>query len=216
MEKIKLDDNKSETSDEEPANQNVIEMINETTKQVVGRVKGVLKKLNKTYGGSIIEKKDMLVSTLNKFKVYCENHKIPSDQQDFYRVFVPYNNQMPHAILKTVNPAALSNKRMIIRFADWKASSPFPNGQFVKIIGEEGKMGTETNMILHEFNVDTRPFSQKVLDCLPKEGKNWQITPEEEAKRWDLRHLNVCSVDPPGCKDIDDALHCIMLPNGNY
>ena len=25
--------------------------------------------------------------------------------------------------------------------------------------------------------------------------------------REDLRHLCVCSVDPPGCKDIDDALH---------
>lgn len=36
------------------------------------------------------------------------------------------------------------------------------------------------------------------------------------AKRLDLRHLDVCSVDPIGCKDIDDALHCIVLPNGNY
>jgi len=26
----------------------------------------------------------------------------------------------------------------------------------------------------------------------------------------------VCSVDPIGCKDIDDALHCRILPNGNY
>lgn len=26
----------------------------------------------------------------------------------------------------------------------------------------------------------------------------------------------MASVDPPGCKDIDDALHCITLPNGNY
>lgn len=25
----------------------------------------------------------------------------------------------------------------------------------------------------------------------------------------------VCSVDPPGCKDIDDALHCKILKNGN-
>lgn len=23
-------------------------------------------------------------------------------------------------------------------------------------------------------------------------------------------------MDPPGCKDIDDALHCIKLPNGNF
>jgi exosome complex exonuclease DIS3/RRP44 len=33
--------------------------------------------------------------------------------------------------------------------------------------------------------------------------------------REDLRHLPVCSVDPPGCKDIDDALHIRDLPNGN-
>lgn len=51
---------------------------------------------------------------------------------------------------------------------------------------------------------------------MPKEGRDWQISDEEAAKRWDLRHLNVCSVDPPGCKDIDDALHCIKLPNGNF
>lgn len=33
--------------------------------------------------------------------------------------------------------------------------------------------------------------------------------------REDLRHLCVCSVDPPGCTDIDDALHCRDLENGN-
>lgn len=55
VEKIKLDDNKSETSDEEPINQNLIDTINETKKQVIGKVRGILKKLNKTYGGSIID-----------------------------------------------------------------------------------------------------------------------------------------------------------------
>lgn len=33
--------------------------------------------------------------------------------------------------------------------------------------------------------------------------------------REDLRSLTVCSVDPPGCTDIDDALHCRELDNGN-
>lgn len=33
-------------------------------------------------------------------------------------------------------------------------------------------------------------------------------------RRTDLRHIPVVSIDPPGCKDIDDALHCIRLPNG--
>lgn len=31
-----------------------------------------------------------------------------------------------------------------------------------------------------------------------------------------MRHVDICSVDPPGCTDIDDALHCKLLKNGNY
>eukprot|EP00826_Nyctotherus_ovalis_P006484 TRINITY_DN11548_c0_g1_i10.p1 TRINITY_DN11548_c0_g1~~TRINITY_DN11548_c0_g1_i10.p1 ORF type:complete len:472 (+),score=116.11 TRINITY_DN11548_c0_g1_i10:95-1510(+) len=33
--------------------------------------------------------------------------------------------------------------------------------------------------------------------------------------RRDCRSYPVCSIDPIGCKDIDDALHCRKLPNGN-
>ena len=71
-------------------------------------------------------------------------------------------------------------------------------------------------MILHEYNVDTRPFSHKVLRCLPEDGKNWKIPQDEIDRRLDIRHLCICSVDPIGCKDIDDALHCRILSNGNY
>lgn len=39
---------------------------------------------------------------------------------------------------------------------------------------------------------------------------------EERSRRLDLRHVCVCSVDPPGCKDIDDALSLEVLENGNY
>ncbi|KAH0624466.1 hypothetical protein JD844_031929 [Phrynosoma platyrhinos] len=39
--------------------------------------------------------------------------------------------------------------------------------------------------------------------------------PHDMKFREDLRHLCVCSVDPPGCTDIDDALHCRDLENGN-
>ena len=35
-------------------------------------------------------------------------------------------------------------------------------------------------------------------------------------ERVDCRQLDICSVDPPGCTDIDDALHARELPNGNY
>ncbi|KAG9528958.1 ribonuclease R, partial [Aureobasidium melanogenum] len=58
-----------------------------------------------------------------------------------------------------------------------------------------------------------------VLDCLPAEGHDWKV-PEDKSdpgwnKRRDLRDLLICSIDPPGCVDIDDALHARTLPNGN-
>ena len=53
---------------------------------------------------------------------------------------------------------------------------------------------------------------QQVLACLPP--ADYRIEPEPG--RADLRHIPVLSIDPPGCKDIDDALHCIQLENGNW
>ena len=56
---------------------NLIELVNaQESKQVTGKVRGILKKLNKTYGGSIIKKADMLPSTLQKYNQFLENHNI--------------------------------------------------------------------------------------------------------------------------------------------
>lgn len=54
-----------------------------------------------------------------------------------------------------------------------------------------------------------------VYACVPP--LPWKVTPEDVAPAWreDLRHLCICSVDPPGCRDIDDALHARLLSNGN-
>ena len=52
-----------------------------------------------------------------------------------------------------------------------------------------------------------------MLNGLPK--LPWTIPDYEFVLREDLRNTSVCSVDPPGCTDIDDALHYKPLPNGN-
>ena len=48
------------------------------------------------------------------------------------------------------------------------------------------------------------------------ENIQFKCPPEELKKHLDLREKPVCSIDPPCCKDIDDALYGIILPNGNY
>lgn len=64
------------------------------------------------------------------------------------------------------------------------------------------------------FSSDFREFGEGALKCLP--GPDYVPPADEIERRRDFRNDVVCSVDPPGCKDIDDALSCKKLPNGNY
>lgn len=48
-----------------------------------------------------------------------------------------------------------------------------------------------------------------------KPKADWHFLLQDYKDRVDLRKLAICSVDPPGCTDIDDALHSRKLPNGN-
>ncbi|CAM9108734.1 unnamed protein product [Discosporangium mesarthrocarpum] len=51
--------------------------------------------------------------------------------------------------------------------------------------------------------------------CSPQwEDSGWQLCAEDLEGRRDLRGVRVVSVDPPGCQDIDDAMHVRALGNG--
>ena len=86
----------------------------------------------------------------------------------------------------------------------------------MRTIGEIGDHATETEVLLIENDISTRPFSQQLLACLLPFP--WTLQPKvlSNPRREDLRHLRVFSMDPPGCKNIDDALCCRALPNGNF
>lgn len=103
-----------------------------------------------------------------------------------------------------------TRKGSIIKvWAYWPAAPNFPQKHHVKSVGTIGGQ----DVILIEHDVPHSEFTDAVLSCLPAEGPNWLIPEEELKRREDLRSLTVCSVDPPGCTDIDDALHYRELGN---
>lgn len=67
-------------------------------------------------------------------------------------------------------------------------------------------------VLLLEHDVPHGPFSEAVYACLP--DVPWSAP--DESHRKDLRSLTICSVDPPGCTDIDDALHCRQIASDRY
>ncbi|KAG7660711.1 DIS3 [[Candida] subhashii] len=129
---------------------------------------------------------------------------------------------LPKIRIRTRKAKEYLGKRIVVVVDSWPSNSRYPNGHFVRSLGEIESAEAETEALLLEHDVEYRPFSKNVLDCLPKEGDNWvvpDITNTDDPqlkKRVDLRDKLVCSIDPPSCVDIDDALHAMKLPNGNY
>uniref|UniRef100_A0AAZ3REJ5 Protein DIS3 homolog n=1 Tax=Oncorhynchus tshawytscha TaxID=74940 RepID=A0AAZ3REJ5_ONCTS len=128
-------------------------------------------------------------------------------------LFTPADRRIPRIRIETRQAATLAGQRIMVAVDGWPKHSRYPNGHFVRSLGSAGDKETETEVLLLEHDVPHQDFSQAVLSFLPK--MPWNITEEDMAVREDLRNLTVCSVDPPGCTDIDDALHCRDLPNGN-
>ena len=117
----------------------------------------------------------------------------------------------------TSQAATLATQRIIVAIDSWPRTSRYPVGHFVRALGRIGDKATENEVLLLEHDIPHSSFSEAVMDCLPEvtEERPWTITARDRAERVDCRHLDVCSVDPPGCTDIDDALHARPLPNGN-
>ena len=133
---------------------------------------------------------------------------------------LPMDKRIPKIRLRTRQAEGLLGKRILVTIDSWDQDSRYPQGHFVRTLGDLETKGAETEALLLEYDVQYRPFPKAVLDCLPVEGHEWRVPVSLDDPGWrgrkDLRDLLICSIDPVGCQDIDDALHAKALLNGNY
>lgn len=174
--------------------------------QPTARVVGIIKRNWRQYVGHI-----------DKDSVKSGARQSRSQQTVF---LVPMDKRIPKIRVRTRQASELLGKRVLVTIDSWDRESRFPVGHFIRSLGELETKGAETEALLLEWDVQYRPFPKTVLDCLPAEGHDWKVPADTAHPGWkgrkDLRDLLVCSIDPPGCVDIDDALHAIKLPNGNF
>uniref|UniRef100_A0A0N5A9L5 Protein DIS3 homolog n=1 Tax=Syphacia muris TaxID=451379 RepID=A0A0N5A9L5_9BILA len=127
-------------------------------------------------------------------------------------IFSPAERLIPRIRIDTTQPAMLYGKRVIVVIDHWSRDSRYPSGHYVRVIGKAGDRETEEEVLLLEHDIPHDPFSEEVLACLP--SLPW--TMPEQKYRKDLRSVVICSVDPEGCTDIDDALHCKQLTDDRF
>ncbi|RKP12857.1 hypothetical protein BJ684DRAFT_10893 [Piptocephalis cylindrospora] len=157
-----------------------------------------------------------------QWRHYCgfiDRRTVKLDQTMSYQnvLFFAMDRRLPKIRLRTRQAGLLLGQRIVVTIDSWAETSKYPMGHFVRALGAVGDKDTETEVLLLEHDCPHGEFSRKVLACLPEEGENWVVQDAHLAQgRRDLRDLPICSIDPPGCTDIDDALHVQTLPNGNY
>ncbi|KAI6250081.1 Exosome complex exonuclease dis3 [Erysiphe necator] len=184
---------------------NIHSQSSEGRPQPTARVVGVLKRNWRQYVGHVDESS------------VSQSVKQARKLQTVF--LIPMDKRIPKIRLRTRQAGEIIGKRVLVTIDAWERNSRYPVGHFVRSLGGLETKGAETEALLLEYDVQYRPFAKTVLDCLPVEGHNWIVPVNLEDPGWkdrkDFRDLGICSIDPIGCQDIDDALHARPLPNGN-
>jgi exosome complex exonuclease DIS3/RRP44 len=94
------------------------------------------------------------------------------------------------------------NKKILVAIDAWASTSRYPDGHFVRVLGDVGGEDAEREGLMLEFGISYGAFGSAILGCLPPEGDSWVVPPKSDDHvawkgREDLRDLTICSIDPP-------------------
>lgn len=85
--------------------------------------------------------------------------------------------------------------------------------QILSVVGRSGEVDAELQAILFDNNLDISPYRKELLEGLPDSDI---LTDADMKDREDWRHECIFTIDPATAVDIDDAISCKVLDNGNY
>ncbi|KAI9247989.1 hypothetical protein BDA99DRAFT_446548 [Phascolomyces articulosus] len=93
----------------------------------------------------------------------------------------------------------------VAKMLAWQPHKVRPVGKIIRELGQIGDMSVETNAILTDCCIATKPYSEMALATIPP--LPFTIPEAEFDKRSDMREIATFTIDPSTAKDLDDALH---------
>ena len=104
-----------------------------------------------------------------------------------------------------------TGQKAVVKLLAWEANAKNPVGEVIDVLGDKGDNTTEMHAILAEFGL---PYKYPADVEAAAEKIDAGITPDEVAKRIDMRNVTTFTVDPRDAKDFDDALSLRKLDDG--
>jgi ribonuclease R len=135
------------------------------------------------------------------------------DVSDNYAFLIVDNRIMTNDIFIPKNKlkGGKSGQKAVVKLLDWEPNAKNPVGEVLDVLGDQGDNTTEMHAILAEYGL---PYKYPADVEAAAEKLDAGITPEEVAKRIDMRNVTTFTVDPRDAKDFDDALSLRKLNNG--
>ncbi len=150
----------------------------------------------------IVERKDQVfIGTLNVKKYFA--HLATNSKFLATDIFIPLDKLS----------GGKTGDKAVVRIIEWPDGSNSPIGEVVDVLGVAGENNAEIHAILAEFGLPYR-YPENVERVANKLEPG--ITPEEVARRRDMRGVTTFTIDPADAKDYDDALSIEKLPNGRW
>jgi len=106
---------------------------------------------------------------------------------------------------------AMHNDKVRVRVVPSDYTKHKREGIIVDVIEHKGDVGLDINCIMANHKIPFN-FPEEVI----KASKKIDTVIHEDQKRWDLRDLQMVTIDGEDAKDLDDAVSGRKLPNGNY
>jgi ribonuclease R len=135
------------------------------------------------------------------------------DVSENYAFLTLDNRIMPNDIFIPKNKlnGGKSGQKAVVKLLGWEPNAKNPIGEVIDVLGDVGDNTAEMHAILVEFGL---PY--KYPEDVEAAGNKIDagITPEEVAKRIDMRNVTTFTIDPRDAKDFDDALSLRKLANG--
>ena len=186
-------------------------------KRATGKVVAILERQEKKYCGGVVEWREW-----KEWKERGDEEKrrleelLKKELKGGEVLVLALERKVPPVKVKLSQPHLFHNKRILFSIDFWERNASFPSGHFVRELeGNLNETSTETETIELQYSVRGQPFHPNILKELPDPHFTPSLLPKEELlMRRDLRGENIVSIDPPGCTDIDDALHFKQMGGG--
>lgn len=128
---------------------------------------------------------------------------VSDDKRIKYDIFIP----------KSEVNGAKDGYKVVAEITRWPEPRRNPEGKIVEVLGHKDDIGTDIISIIRKYKL-SEMFPKKVL--AQADNIDDTVSEEEIARRRDLRHMNIVTIDGADAKDLDDAISVEKLPNGNY